>query len=67
MVHPEVMVANAAARSWGVLSFDELLACGLSRSAIKTRERIGRLHRKYRGVYAVGHATCRSPAGSSPP
>jgi len=55
MVHPEVIVARAAAASCGVLSFDELIACGLSRSAIKTDERKGRLHRKYRGVYAVGH------------
>lgn len=41
--------------SWGVLSLDELLACGLSHDAVTTRVRNGHLHRVHRGVYAVGH------------
>ncbi|HEX6742558.1 MAG TPA: type IV toxin-antitoxin system AbiEi family antitoxin domain-containing protein, partial [Solirubrobacteraceae bacterium] len=48
-------VARAAADAWGVLSLDELFACGLSRTAIRDRVRNGRLHPIHRGVYAVGH------------
>jgi hypothetical protein len=48
-------VAALAAEEWGVLSVDELRGCGLSRDAIAIRARKGRLHRLYRGVYAVGH------------
>jgi hypothetical protein len=53
---PDVLVAELAARAWGVLSIDELRACGLSHDAVGVRARNGRLHRRYRGVYAVGHA-----------
>ncbi len=52
----DVRVAGVAAEEWGVLSLDELRACGLSRDAVGVRVRNGRLHRKYVGVYAVGHA-----------
>src|SRR3954453_21820386 len=52
---PDVLVARRAAEEWGVLSFDEVLACGLSPRGVVTRCRNGRLHRLYRGVYAVGH------------
>jgi hypothetical protein len=52
---PDVLVARRAAEEWSVLSFDELLACGLSPRGVVTRCRNGRLHRLYRGVYAVGH------------
>jgi very-short-patch-repair endonuclease len=52
----EVRIARRAASTWGVLSLDELLECGLSHDAITVRLRTGRLHRLYRGVYAVGHA-----------
>lgn len=48
-------VARRAAAHWGVLSVDELRACGLSHDAISVRAGNGRLHRMYRGVYAVGH------------
>jgi len=54
-----VLVARRAAGQWGVLSFDQLLACGLSRGAVGARVRNGRLHRIHRGVYAVGHAGLR--------
>ena len=53
---PDVLVARAAAGQWGVLSLDELFACGLSRGAVSDRVRNGRLHPIHRGVYAVGHA-----------
>jgi hypothetical protein len=48
-------VARLAASQWGVVTFAELVACGLSPKAIETRVRRGSLHRLYRGVYAVGH------------
>lgn len=38
----------------GVVSRRQLIDAGLSPEAIKHRARIGRLHRKARGVYAVG-------------
>jgi very-short-patch-repair endonuclease len=52
---PDVRVARAAAEQWGVLSLDELFACGLLPGAVATRLRNGRLHPIHRGVYAVGH------------
>lgn len=53
---PDRLVAKLAASEWGVLSIDELRACGLSRDAVAARSRRGTLHRLHRGVYAVGHA-----------
>jgi predicted transcriptional regulator of viral defense system/very-short-patch-repair endonuclease len=52
---PDVRVAELAAEQWGVLSTDEMRACGLSLNAIAVRARNGWLHRLYRGVYATGH------------
>lgn len=51
----DIRVARLAAEEWGVLSLDELRACGLSRDAVSFRARAGRLHRLHQGVYAVGH------------
>jgi hypothetical protein len=48
-------VAQAAAESYGVLSLDELRACGLKDGAIKRRVAAGLLHPLHLGVYAVGH------------
>jgi hypothetical protein len=53
--HPDVRVAELAAAEWSVLSLEELLGCGLTRRGISRRVEAGRLHWKYRGVYAVGH------------
>jgi very-short-patch-repair endonuclease len=44
-----------AADAYGVLSLDELLACGLTRKEVLGRVARGQLHRIHRGVYAVGH------------
>ena len=44
-----------AAERDGVLSIHQLRACGLDGDAVARRVRDGRLHRLYRGVYAVGH------------
>ena len=52
---PDARVALRAAEQDGVVSLAQLRGCGLSSDAITTRVRSGRLHRLYRGVYAVGH------------
>ena len=53
---PDVEVAKVAARQHGVLSVEQLLACGLTPHAIARRVRNGHLHPLHRSVYAVGHA-----------
>ena len=55
-LRPDVLVAQVAARQWGVVHADELRKCGLTKDAIARRVAGGRLHPLYRGVYAVGHA-----------
>lgn len=52
----DAAIASLAARQHGVLSSQQLTACGLSSSAIADRANASRLHRIHRGVYAVGHA-----------
>lgn len=52
----DVRVARRAAETWGVLTLEELRACGLSRNAVAVRVGNGRLHPIHTGVYAVGHA-----------
>jgi very-short-patch-repair endonuclease/predicted transcriptional regulator of viral defense system len=54
-------IAEIAARQHGVISRVQLLALGLSTSAIDYRLAIGRLHRIEREVYAVGHAHVTQP------
>jgi very-short-patch-repair endonuclease len=48
-------LAVLAERQHGVVTHAQVLAEGLSRSAIGRWVEAGRLHRVYRGVYAVGH------------
>ena len=55
----DLLIANLAERQHGVVEHQQLLALGLSRSGIEKRLREGRLHRIYRGVYAVGHRRIR--------
>jgi hypothetical protein len=52
---PDARVACLAAERDGVLSIVQLRECGLDGDAVAVRVRQGRLHRCYRGVYAVGH------------
>jgi hypothetical protein len=52
---PDARAAKLAAGRWGVLTLDELRACGLTYSAIKVRVARGILHRLYSGVFAWGH------------
>jgi hypothetical protein len=48
-------VARLAAGQWGVLSLDELYACGLSYRQVQGLVARGHLHPLHHGVYAVGH------------
>jgi hypothetical protein len=48
-------IAALAERQHGVVAHRQLLDLGLSTSAIGRRVAAGRLHRRYRGVYSVGH------------
>lgn len=48
-------IAAVARTQHGVISYEQLLSLGLSRSAIERRVRAGRLHPLHAGVYAVGH------------
>jgi very-short-patch-repair endonuclease len=48
-------LADFAARRYGVVSRAQLAAMGFDDRAIARRVESGRLHRLYRGVYAVGH------------
>ena len=49
------MIAALADRQHGFVAHSQLLALGLSASAIGRRVDTARLHRRYRGVYTVGH------------
>jgi predicted transcriptional regulator of viral defense system len=55
--HPRIdrAIAELASRQHGLVTFEQLRGIGLSASAIDGRVRAGRLHRVYRGVFAVGH------------
>jgi very-short-patch-repair endonuclease len=51
----DAIVADLAARQWGVVTLRQLEACGLGRGAIEHRLATRRLQRLWRGVYAFGH------------
>lgn len=51
----DVAVSELARRQHGVVALEQLVALGLSARAVQQRAARGRLHRLYRGVYAVGH------------
>jgi very-short-patch-repair endonuclease len=48
-------VARLAGNQHGVVSLTQLRAAGIGGDAARKRVRSGRLHRVFRGVYAVGH------------
>ncbi|HEX5763548.1 MAG TPA: type IV toxin-antitoxin system AbiEi family antitoxin domain-containing protein [Solirubrobacterales bacterium] len=52
---PDEAIGALAERQHGVVARRQLLALGLTGSAIDRRIACGRLHRLHRGIYAVGH------------
>jgi very-short-patch-repair endonuclease len=54
----EMEIARIAGRQHGVATSAQLYAVGIGKNRVTRLLRAGRLHRLYRGVYAVGH---RSP------
>ena len=52
----DVALSGLADRQHGVVSLSQLQFLGLSAAGVRSRVRSGRLHRKHRGVYAVGRA-----------
>jgi very-short-patch-repair endonuclease/predicted transcriptional regulator of viral defense system len=48
-------IGELAARQHGVVALRQLVQLGLSTTAVRSRVAAGRLHRVYRGIYAVGH------------
>jgi hypothetical protein len=51
----DAVIARLATEQHGVVSLSQLRDKGLGLGAINHRVRAGRLHRLYRGVFAVGH------------
>ena len=51
----DLRLAAVARTQHGIVTTKQLLAAGLSTSAISKRVRSGRLHRLHQGIYAVGH------------
>jgi very-short-patch-repair endonuclease len=52
---PDHLIARTAARQHGIVTAAQLREAGLSESGIQRRVDAARLHRLYRGVYALGH------------
>jgi very-short-patch-repair endonuclease len=48
-------IAQVARNQHGIVTTQQLIDAGLTKSAISKRAQRGRLHRIHRGVYAVGH------------
>jgi very-short-patch-repair endonuclease len=52
---PDHVIAAIAERQHGVIAVRQLAAVGISHRIVERRVATGRVHRKYRGVYAIGH------------
>jgi len=52
-----VLAGEIAGRQWGVLSYGQLLDCGLTDDGVSWWRSGGKLHVIHRGVYAFGHAS----------
>src|SRR3954464_10382713 len=53
---PDALIAAVASRQHGLITVAQLARAGVGRSSVTHRLRTGRLHRRHRGVYSVGHA-----------
>jgi Transcriptional regulator, AbiEi antitoxin len=51
----DAKVAAIASRQHGIVTREQLAACGIDKSALTRRLRAGRLHRLHPRVFAVGH------------
>ena len=51
----EQRIAEIAHAQWGLITLPQLKSLGLSKSAVAKRVQAGRYHRRYRGVFSVGH------------
>lgn len=58
---PDAALARLAADQHGVVTVAQLERIGIRRRGITRRLAAGRLHRVYRGVYAVGHTSLSHP------
>ena len=54
-VRPDRAAALVAAQQFGVITFKQLRACGLSRHQVEQRVMAAQLDRIWRGVYTFGH------------
>jgi very-short-patch-repair endonuclease len=52
---PGAVSADLAGARQGIVARHELLDAGVTRHVIERRAKTGELHRRYRGVYVVGH------------
>ena len=52
----DTLIAAVAGRQHGLITTAQLAARGLGYAAVSRRVAAGRLHRRHRGVYSVGHA-----------
>jgi predicted transcriptional regulator of viral defense system len=48
-------IAEIAHDQWTMITLPQLQSLGLTASGVRMRVAAGRLHRRYRGVYSVGH------------
>ncbi len=55
LANVERRIAVIAKNQHGVITTEQLVGAGLSLAGITRRVKASRLHRLYRGVYAVGH------------
>jgi very-short-patch-repair endonuclease len=53
--NPDLRLAEIAQTQHGIVTYEQILAAGISTSAITRRVQSGRLHRIHRRVYALGH------------